>query len=271
MAGPCAVDILATLAAAGPAASWPQQLVEACREATDMTGVGLALVDTAGIAAVVAATAGAAQRMEDLQFELGEGPCVEASRSGLPVLCSDLAADGGGRWPAFSPGAEAAGVAAAFTFPLRVGAISIGVLDLYRGTSGPLSGTAPQLAVAFADAAVAVLLHLQQHDRRTGGHENPAGNGAAHRPEEPEGPALLDLLARRAVVHQSVGMISVQLGVPLQDALLRLRAHAWSRKRPITDVAADVVARRLRFDHSEDGATVSSGREPDGGPGRTLP
>jgi hypothetical protein len=109
-----------------------------------MTGVGLALIDEAGIGGVVAATGEAAEHMEDLQFVLGEGPCVEASRSGQPVLCSDLAVDGAARWPASAPGAEAAGVAAAFTFPLRVGVIALGVLGLYRDSSGPLSGAQPQ-------------------------------------------------------------------------------------------------------------------------------
>ncbi len=269
VAGRRAADILAALVATGPSASWPQHLVEACREATHMTGVGLALLDAAGIGGIVAATVGAARRLEDLQFELGEGPCVEASRSGRPVLCSDLTLDGGKRWPAFAPGAEAEGVAAAFTFPLRVGAIAIGVLDLYRDIRGPLTGTEPQEAVAFADAAVAVLLHLQAQDReafdgrRCGGGSSTSGSAV--------GPGPLDLLDRRAVVHQAVGMISVQLGLPMDDALLRLRAHAWSRKRPITDVASAVVARKLRFDDSEEGTAVGSGGlEPDDEPGRTL-
>ncbi len=67
-------------------------------------------------------------------------------------------------------------------------------------------------------------------------------------------------------------MLSVQLGVDLSEALLRLRAYAWSRERPISDVAADVVARRLRLDDSRDGTALGpGGPEPDSGPGRTIP
>ncbi|MFD0630267.1 ANTAR domain-containing protein [Catenulispora yoronensis] len=55
----------------------------------------------------------------------------------------------------------------------------------------------------------------------------------------------------RAEVHQATGMISVQLGVSLAEALVRLRAHAWAADRLLADVAADVVARRLRFDEPE--------------------
>jgi hypothetical protein len=233
-----------------------------------MTGVGLALIDEAGMGGIVAATGGAAEHMEDLQFVLGEGPCVEASQSGQPVLCSDLAVDGAARWPAFAPGAEAAGVAAAFTFPLRVGVIALGVLDLYRDSSGPLSGAQPREAVAFADAAVAVLLHLQERD----GGDTSGGNLTPKASAQPKEASLLDLVDRRAVVHQAVGMLSVQLGVDLSEALLRLRAYAWSRERPISDVAADVVARRLRLDDSRDGTALGpGGPEPDSGPGRTIP
>ena len=259
MAGTRVAEILAGLVETGPPAEWPQLLVDACREATHATGVGMSVVDGTGIGGVVAAAGGAARRLAALQLAVGEGPCLEASRLSRPVLCPDLALEARARWPAFAPGAETAGAAAAFTFPLHVGAITLGVLDLYRDVRGPLSRSELQDAVAFADAAVAVLLHL--HDR-----EGRRPEGAA----ESDGPSLLDLIDRRAVVHQAVGMLSVQLRLPLPEALLRLRAHAWSRERPILGVAAEVVARRLRFDHSEDGtATGREGTGSDGGPGGT--
>jgi len=262
-------DILAALVEAGPASSWPERLVEECRQATEMTGVGLALMSTGGAAGILAATSGHAQQMEDLQFALGEGPCVEASRLGRPVLCSDLALHGDARWPAFSPEAQRAGVAAAFTFPLQVGSIGLGVLDLYRDSRGPL--TAPQVteAVAFADASVAVLLHLQGDGPATsrGNGRYPSGTdlGILGQGEGGPVPEWAGLVDRRAVVHQAAGMISVQLDVDVAEALLRLRARAYALDRPMADVAADVVARRLRFDNSEEGATELPGPpDPDG-------
>lgn len=244
MAGTRVAGILATLVAAGPSASWPDRLVEDCRRSTEVTGVGLALVDATGMNGVVAATPGVGRELEDLQFSLGEGPCTEASRTRSPVLCPDLADDGGARWPAFARGAGLAGVSAAFTFPLQVGAVSLGVLDLYRAETGPLQGPHLTEAVAYADAAVAVLLHLQGRDDATGG----AG--------------LPDLAERRAVVHQAAGMVAVQLDVDVADALRALRAQAWAHDRDVADVARDVVARRLRFHDS--GTQV---REPGPGPG----
>ena len=49
------------------------------------------------------------------------------------------------------------------------------------------------------------------------------------------------------VVHNAAGMISVQLGVSITEALVRLRAAAFAKNRMVHDVAADVVSRRMRF------------------------
>ena len=260
MTGARVADILSALVEAGPESSWPGRLVDECRQATEMSGVGLALMSEGGAAGILAATSGHAQQMEDLQFELGEGPCMDASRLGRPVLCPDLALDGPARWPAFTPGARRAGVAAAFTFPLQVGAVGLGVLDLYRDRRGPL--TVPQVseAVAFADAGVAVLLHLQGRSSSGDGSAGSAAGNGMPPPGTVSGVDWAGLVDRRAVVHQAAGMISVQLDVSVGDALLRLRGHAFTHGRPMSELAADVVARRLRFDHSEEGTTEGSGR-----------
>ena len=277
MAGARAADILAGLVTAGAAASWPHRLVEDCRQATQVSGVGLALMGSAGAGGIVAATGCHAQQMEDLQFALGEGPCMDAARTGRPVFCSDLSGDGAARWPAFSTGAGLAGVAAAFTFPLQVGIVAIGVLDLYRDRSGPL--TTPQVteAVAFADAAISVLLHLQDLGRSD---DAPPDRDDGGRPED-EGslrecgtatPDWAEVVDPRAVVHQAAGMISVQLGVDVAEALLRLRAHAFSVGRSMADLAAEVVERRVRFDHSDAGTTWGPGSTgPDSPPGEVSP
>lgn len=244
MVGARVAQILASLAAGGPADSWPAQLVEDCQVAMQMSGVGLAVMGTSEPASVLAATGGHAQRMEDLQFALGEGPCVDAFRSGRPVLIPDLTSHASQRWPAFTTEATGSGVHAAFTFPLQVGAIGIGVLDLYRTTRGDLDDAQLRQALAFADAAVAILLHLQD------------GVGSSAE----AGIDVLRSVDRRAAVHQATGMISIQLDVGLAVAMSRLRAHAYAARRPILDVAADVVARRLDFDDSDAGTAAAPAR-----------
>jgi ANTAR domain/GAF domain len=214
----------------GDGASLPVRLSAQCLSALPISGVGVALMTADGPSGVVlAATDARARYLEELQFSLGEGPCVEASRSGHPVLQPDLLATGLARWPGFGAAALDAGIGAIFAFPLRVGAIRVGILDLHRDTPGRLETAEQADALAFADAATVVVLHLQDQ-----------GDGEAS--------ALAGSIGSRAEVHQATGMIAVQLGVGLAEALLRLRAYAYASGRPVSDVAADVVGRRLRFD-----------------------
>ncbi|TCC01934.1 ANTAR domain-containing protein [Kribbella soli] len=214
----------------------PEQLCRACAVAVPVSGVGLALMTSTGHGGTITATDRRASMMEDLQATLGEGPCLDASNDGQPVLQSDLAATGPARWPGFAAAALDAGVAAVFAFPLQVGAIRLGVLDLYRDTTGSLDR--PQLAeaLAFAEAATTILLSLQ--DKAT--------------PGEPLHPQLAEAVESRREIHQATGMVSVQAGVGLTDALLRLRAHAFSSERSLIEVAKDVVDRRLRFQPEDD-------------------
>jgi hypothetical protein len=205
-------------------------LVHQCAGALPVKGVGLALMTERGPAGTVAATDGAALTLEDLQFTLGEGPCIDASQSGRPVLQPDLAVTGPGRWPAFADGALNAGVAAVFAFPLRVGAIRVGVLDLYRETPGSLFPRELREALWFADAATLLLLYLQT---RSAGDEFSA--------------AAVTVLDDRAEVHQATGVVSVQARVGLAEALVLLRARAYAEQRPVSDVARDALAGRADF------------------------
>jgi hypothetical protein len=166
----------------------------------------------------------------ELQFQLGEGPCLEACASGIPVLLPDLAVDAAARWPVFTVAAPP-GVRAEFCFPLGVGISCIGVFDLYRDEPGMLSDDHLADALIAADIARDALLYLQ---------EPPGHPGLA---------ALLEVVGMdRIVVHQATGMIAVQLDETPPAALARLRAAAFESGRSIYDIAQDVVERRVRFD-----------------------
>jgi hypothetical protein len=204
----------------------PTNLAAACVRALPVSGVGLALMTDEGPAGVIAATDGAALELEQLQFTLGEGPCVDASQSGRPVLQPDLARTAPMRWPAFAGGALDAGIRAVFAFPLRVGVIRVGVLDLYRDRAGPLSPPELTEALCFADAATLTLLHAQ------------AGGGE---------PGAMPALDHRAEVHQATGVVAVQAAVGMAEALVLLRARAYADGRPLGDLARDVLAGTVDF------------------------
>jgi ANTAR domain len=152
------------------------------------------------------------------------------------VLASDLATvDAARRWPVFAPAARQAGAAAIFVFPLRIGAIRAGVMGLYRERPGPLSAFQLGDALIFADTATLLLLDAQ--DQAEGGPGPPAGPGGQ--------PA--DLALHRAEIDQATGMLTEQLGVGIAEAFVRLRAYAYVNGLRLTDVARDIVVRRLRL------------------------
>lgn len=201
--------------------------------ARSLGGAGAALsVGTAGIRGEPLLACGAiAGELEELQFTLGEGPCVDAAAGRGPVLVPDLAdASARGRWPAFAPAAVDHGIRAMFAFPVTAGTALIGVLGVYRAPAGSLPRQELADALVFADAMLVLAL-----DERGG---IVPGADDLHA-------TALD--TRRAQVHQATGMIAAQLNVPITDALAALRAHAYTRGLRLSDVAADVVARRVRL------------------------
>jgi ANTAR domain len=207
------------------------RLAALCVEMLSVTGAGIAVIVDGQHRGAVAVSDRAFGVVDELQFSLGEGPSIAADTSPGPVLEPDLAR-AAGLWPAFVPAALGHGVRAAFAFPLRVGAVHLGVLSLYRDVAGELDGTDLRDAVALTHIATHLLLDLE------------AELVSGLLPDR-----LAQILDDRARVHQATGMIAAQLDVDAATALVRLRAFAWSRDRSIDDVATEVVARVLRFDN----------------------
>src|SRR5580692_6807714 len=142
---------------------------------------------------------------------------------------------GAGCSPVFAPAACQAGAAAIFAFPLQVGAIRAGVMGLYRVRPGPLSAFQLGDALVFADTATLLLL---DSPGQGSGHAA-AGSGPGGQPA--------DLTLHRAEIDQATGMLTEQLGVGIAEAFIRLRAYAYAHDRRLSELARDIVARRLRL------------------------
>lgn len=193
-------------------------------------GASLSVFDFAGSQVTVCASDATAARAESLQFELGEGPHWEALATGVPVMCPDIAKALSGSWPMFAGAAQNAGIAAVFAFPMRIGAATVGVVDLYCSHTRWLDAHQVSLASSMADriAVAAVRLATRMAD-------DPSA------PENDVAPAL------RREVHQATGMIQAQLEVSATEALTRLRGRAFATGMPIGEIAASVVAGDLDF------------------------
>ncbi|MDQ6642426.1 MAG: GAF and ANTAR domain-containing protein [Actinomycetota bacterium] len=192
-----------------------------------MLGAAVHLMSATGSGGVAAASDAHCKSVDELQFTTGEGPCHEAFASRRPVLTPDLRSAAGRRWPGYSAAAIEAGVGAVFAFPLHVGGVGLGVLDVYRDRPGSLGEEEVAMALTFAQIATEILLD--------GGLTTIDGN-LVHE--------LATALDYRAEIHQAQGMLMVSLGVSLEESLVRMRAHAFAHGRPLIDLAREIIAGR---------------------------
>ena len=221
-----------------------QAICRACVAGLGVDGAVLSLLTATTSRVTLWATDDIAALIEELQFDLNEGACMEAAETGRPVLVGDLRrSTEAGRWPMFAAAVvEQTPVRALFAFPLQSGTVNLGVLDLYRVRAGNLSSGQYDDALGAVGVAASMIggsdVDSPLRDRPGGHPDGSAGTG---------GSWLDDSLSHRAEVHQATGMALVQLGISAPEALAWLRAHAFAHQRQLIDVAKDVVARRLRF------------------------
>jgi len=216
-----------------------RRICQACVDGLDVDGAAISLLTASTSRETLWATDRTAELLEDLQFTLNEGACMEAAVTGRPVLVPDLHDTGEtARWPIFAAAvADQTPVCAVFALPLQWGAVNLGVLDMYRAEPGSLSDRQRRDAFAAADTAALMLL---------GQRTEPDGDSAPRR-DGAAGGWLEHSFGHRAEVHQATGMVLVQLGISATDALARLRGYAFVHRRLLLDVARDVVERRLVF------------------------
>ncbi|HUY65024.1 MAG TPA: GAF and ANTAR domain-containing protein [Acidimicrobiales bacterium] len=206
------------------------RLCEVGAEVVGTSGAGVMLMADGVAGGSPCSSDAVSATLEELQFTLGEGPCIDAHRLGFPVLEPDLKNPDNKRWIGFAPAALAAGARAIFGFPIRLGSIRLGALNLYCDGAGSLTDDQHAVALVMADVVARAVLAMQ------------AGAPAGTLSTEIEQGA-----DRLFVVHQASGMVSAQIGVSVGEALLRLRAHAFAGEQPLSKVASNVIAGRLRF------------------------
>ncbi|NKQ56288.1 ANTAR domain-containing protein [Amycolatopsis sp. K13G38] len=207
-----------------------RHVCQACADALPVSGAAILLGGAGNTPELAFATDPLSGELVELQVTYGEGPALDAAVGFEPVLAADLdSPESLTRWPGYTGDAVGTGARAQFAIPLRVGAVRLGALDLHRTRSGELPADALADAVIYADAALAVVLNARAGAE---GHWTFAED---------------EFLDRGAELHQAAGMVSVQLGVPVGEAMVRLRGHAYAAGCRLGDVANAVVHRRLRF------------------------
>ena len=228
-------------------------ICDAAMRQADADGAALAVLSRSlRVRELIYATDPLAQRLDELQYTVGEGPCFDAYLDDAPQCYPELTnVAATGRWPVFAAGATELGVEAVFAIPVPDGSRPMGVLELYRRAAGGLVDSEFASARACASAIARRLeLNWQQHRAHFGSAGqaiDAAATGHAH--TDPVDPFT------RTHVHVAAGMVSIQLGISADEGLDRLRAHAYARARPLSSVAADVIARRLRLSDQDDASS----------------
>lgn len=210
-----------------PARSRPWGLCSPFMVQLPISGVVISVVDRSDHRSTVAVTDPVAARWDELELELGTGPLTTATIQSAPQLVGDI--DEASMNPIMGAQLSRLGIRALFSFPLTMGLATVGVVGLYRTTSGALSADAVGTALGLARWVTA-----------------PAVREALRDASSPVGVADIDTApGLRREVHQATGMLSAQLDVSASEAFARLRAYAIASDRPITAVALDIIANEI--------------------------
>jgi hypothetical protein len=202
----------------------------------DVDAAAISLVFDGASSGTLGSSGESARTYDELQFLLGEGPCLDSVSRRAPVLVIDLADADDARWPLYGPAMLDLQIRGVFAMPVVVAGEYVGALDLFRAEPGRLKQDQFRGAVVAAELAGIPLLDILSSDL----------NAAAADPDSSAWAELNSLY--RAEVSQATGMIVAQLGIEPAEALVRLRAHAYSTGRSATDVARDILERRLRLE-----------------------
>lgn len=206
-----------------------------CAQALGLDGLAFLLAPDGALPELLQSYGEHTAALEDVQLTQGQGPSLDAARNATMTLTPDVTVLAPSCWPGLPPAVLGLGVHAVFAFPLHIGNISLGVLTGHRIAPGPMTAAQLTDALILADTVAGLL------------------TGAAARPGPPAALLMDDPGLHFAEVHQATGMLAAQLGIPLAQALVRLRAHAFSHDRPLLETARDVLQRRLRLDGTDDG------------------
>jgi GAF domain/ANTAR domain len=212
-----------------------------CRPFLDVLPISGASVSTIGDllgSETLAASDDQAARLDELQFDLGEGPCWDALRTGNHVLAPSLREPVRARWPAFSAAIREEAVSSIFAFPLVIGPLRIGAIDLYSASPTTLDDRHTRQADAMA--AVVSRHVLRRALNAVGRDEEEGGNAYSRR-----------------LIHQATGFVLAQLDLTPEDARLVIQGHAFAAERSMMEVAQDIVDGTIVFARQPDGIEAS--------------
>jgi transcriptional regulator with GAF, ATPase, and Fis domain len=196
------------------------------RAITASSAVSVTVVDDDGRYRTAAASTDEARWVDDAQYELGEGPCVEALETGEEHLLCDLTELE--RWARFRERALDLGFGCALAVPLRAGDQIVGALNVFAAEPDGLVEEDRAIARRIAAPAAATL-----------------ANARAYRRVSRLAEQLQEALESRAVIEQAKGVLMAHSRTDPDAAFDRLRRTSQQRNLPLREVASEVIARAV--------------------------
>ncbi len=205
-------------------------LCSVATEIVDLSGSGIMVFSSDASATTLCTSDRRARELLELETTLDEGPCTAAGRTGAVSDYPDLRDATDAPWVAYGAAAMALGASAVFAFPVHIGAVRFGALGFYRDRPGELSDLQRVDGYLLASVVGRAILAMQ------------AGAGPDTLASELRSGATRDF-----AVHQAAGMVAVQGALSIKEALVVLRAHAFASEIGLSDLSAQVIARRVRY------------------------
>ena len=221
--------LTAALSGAERGRSAADRLCSACVALLDVDGAALSIVYDGAISRSLGASGTLSRELDELQFTLGEGPCLQAVSGRRPVLVAALDDPDFTDWPGFAEAALNRGVQSVFAMPVSALSSPIGALDLYRNRPGELDALHLSGGMIAAELAALPILDLMGIDL-----------DAALNDETSSAWDQLSSLTR-IEVYQASGMVIGQLDVSAAEALIRIRAYAYTHDMTASDVAYAII------------------------------
>ena len=220
--------LAAALSGSGRGGAAADRLCTACVELLDFDGAALSLIHDGSISRSLGSSGSLSRELDELQFTLGEGPCLETATSQAPVFVPDLEVAADTSWPRFAEAALQRGVRSIFALPVAVGT-PVGALDLYRNRPGELEAAALAGGLIAAELACLPVLDIMGIDFDAAVDDRSTS-------------AWADLaMLTRTEVFQASGMVMQQLGVSASEAVIRIRAYAYAHGMTASEVGFAII------------------------------
>jgi GAF domain-containing protein len=159
---------------------------------------------------------------DEMQYERGYGPCLDAGRGGVPLRVDDMRSES--RWPDYAARVQEVGVLSSLSVPLPYQNASIGALNIYSTRVRAFAGDSMSAALSVTESIAVVVANADAH---------------AQLGEQAHNMRLA--MESRAVIEQAKGVLMAQRHVSAEEAFEMLREASQRSNRKLRDIATGIV------------------------------